>query len=292
MTFSAGADFPLHALQFLTELGATEALEEESGSFLRPATTTYYPGDNQKAGNPAPLLSAAPQTSTTHTAAHHSGGATTKAKAKPQPTGTSLAQAIAKASALADAASDLASLKEAILNFEDCPLKNTASNTVFARGNPNSRIMLIGEAPGAEEDRQGIPFCGPSGKLLDKMLRHIGLKSEDDYYISNSIFWRPPGNRQPTPDEIATCRPFVKKHISLASPSLIVLVGGVATKALLERPEGITRLRGKRIEYENDYMKQAIPAYAIFHPSYLLRQPMAKKATWQDLLAISVALSG
>jgi DNA polymerase len=146
--------------------------------------------------------------------------------------------------------------------------------------------MFVGEAPGADEDRQGVPFCGVSGQLLDKMLSFIGLARSENFYITNTLFWRPPGNRQPTPEEIEMCRPFVEKHIALVNPKLLVLVGGTATKAVLNETRGITRLRGQAFTYRNGYLDREIPVRVIYHPSYLLRTPTAKKQTWADLLDI------
>lgn len=197
--------------------------------------------------------------------------------------------AIARARELADAATTLEQLREAVLHFDGCSLKKTAHKTVFADGNPQADIMLIGEAPGAEEDRQGIPFCGSSGKLLDAMFTAIGLPREK-FYISNSIFWRPPGNRTPTPEEIAICRPFVEKHVALIKPRAVVLIGACATRALLETDTGITRLRGKTYSYQNAYLDAPVTAFAMFHPSFLLRQPAQKRLAWHDLLAIEAFL--
>ncbi len=203
----------------------------------------------------------------------------------------SLANIIAEARALADAAGDLAALEAALRGFNGCALKKTATNTVFAQGAPESRLMFIGEAPGADEDRAGVPFCGASGQLLDKMLGFIGLDRSKDFYITNTLFWRPPGNRQPTPEELEICKPFVEKHIALVNPKLLVLVGGTATKAVLGEERGITRLRGQRFTYTNRYLTQEIPVAVIYHPSYLLRQPLAKKQAWGDLLAIKANLT-
>lgn len=196
------------------------------------------------------------------------------------------AAAIAKARKLADAATTLGALKQAVMEFNGCGLKKTATNTVFADGNPESPLMAIGEAPGAEEDKQGIPFCGLSGKLLDQMFLSIG-RSREHFYITNTLFWRPPGNRQPTPEELAICEPFVQKHIALVGPKLLVLVGGTAAKSVLNNSTGITRLRGKEFSYTNPYLEgRSIPVMVTFHPSFLLRQPMQKKQAWQDMLAI------
>lgn len=203
----------------------------------------------------------------------------------------SLTAAIADARALADAATTLAELEAAVRNFTGCGLKKTATNTVFAQGVPESRVMFIGEAPGADEDRQGFPFVGVSGQLLDRMLGFIDLKRSENFYITNTLFWRPPGNRQPSSEELEICRPFVEKHIALVQPKLLVLVGGTATKALLHDTRGITRLRGQQFSYSNGYLPQPVPTHVLYHPSYLLRQPLAKKQAWADLLAIKAVLS-
>jgi DNA polymerase len=198
---------------------------------------------------------------------------------------------VAEARALADAATDLASLEAAVRGFDGCALKKTATNMVFAAGVAASRLMFIGEAPGADEDRSGVPFCGPSGQLLDRMLSFIGLNRAKNFYITNTLFWRPPGNRQPTKEELAICKPFVEKHISLINPKLLVLVGGTATASLLNDTRGITRLRGQVFAYKNDYMASEVPVHVLYHPSYLLRQPLAKKQAWADVLALKVALA-
>lgn len=202
----------------------------------------------------------------------------------------SIAAAVEEARKLADGASTLAELEAAIRGFTGCALKKTATNTVFAQGNPQSRLMFIGEAPGADEDRQGFPFVGASGQLLDLMLSFIGLKRAENFYITNTLFWRPPGNRPPTPEELEICRPFVEKHIALIDPQMLVLVGGTATKAVLNDSRGITRLRGQVFSYKNGYMSHEVPVHVMYHPSYLLRQPAAKKQAWADLLALKSAI--
>jgi uracil-DNA glycosylase family 4 len=171
--------------------------------------------------------------------------------------------------------------------FEGCELKKSAINTVFSHGNPNSEIMLIGEAPGASEDEQGIPFCGQSGKLLDNIIASVGLTRERNAYITNTVFWRPPANRKPIDEEIDACRPFVKKHIALIKPKLIIMVGSTAVESLLKVKTPITKLRGQYFDYTNEYLDgNVISATAIFHPSYLLRQPAHKKTMWFDMLKI------
>lgn len=184
----------------------------------------------------------------------------------------------------------LEKLKEDIAAFEGCPLKKTAINLVFADGNPKADIMLIGEAPGADEDRQGKPFVGMSGQLLTKAFKAAGFAREKDLYITNTVFWRPPGNRQPTPQEIQACLPFTQRHIALVNPKLIILVGGTAVKALLNKNDGITKLRGNWFEYASPYQKHPIKMTAIYHPAYLLRSPGRKKDVWFDLLRIKGAL--
>jgi len=206
--------------------------------------------------------------------------------AKPFVAMTSPSQAVAMARALADAANSLEALKQAVFSYDACALKHTAMNTVFSDGNPEATLMLIGEAPGASEDAQGIPFCGESGKLLDAMFAAIGY-DRSRFYITNSLFWRPPGNRRPTPEEVAMCLPFVEKHIALIRPKLLVLVGATAASGLLTATEGITKLRGRPHDYQNPYLDAPIPTFAIYHPSYLLRQPTQKRQAWHDLLRIN-----
>lgn len=189
---------------------------------------------------------------------------------------------IDRAQASAMAAETLPDLKAAIEAFEGCSLKNTAMNTVFSDGAPDADLMLVGEAPGAEEDRQGRPFVGVSGQLLDRMLLAIGHDRQSSY-ISNILPWRPPGNRNPTPQEIRICLPFIRRHIELVKPKVVLLVGGVSAQSLLNTSEGITRIRGTWVELDVGSFK--VPALPTFHPAYLLRQPGAKKRAWQDFLA-------
>lgn len=188
-------------------------------------------------------------------------------------------------------AKTLDELRAALDAFDGCALKQTATNLVFGDGNPAARIMFVGEAPGADEDRRGLPFVGVSGQLLDRMLGWIDLNRET-FFITNMLFWRPPGNRQPTPGEVAACLPFVERMISLVDPELLVMVGGSSAKSLLGKSEGIKRLRGRWFSYENAFMARPIPATAIYHPAYLLRSPAEKRAAWQDLLAIREKLDG
>ena len=216
--------------------------------------------------------------------------AKTKTEIKQQPTkveeDANLTINIANARKLAESATNLQELKAIVENFDGCALKNFATNTVFTDGRPDAKILLIGEAPGATEDEKGIPFCGESGKLLDKMLNTIGLDREKNIYITNTIFWRPPANRRPTPEEIKICKPFVEKHIELLSPKMIILIGGTATTALLSKKESISYIRKNYYSYTNQYLKKPIFTAALFHPAFLLRSPYKKKDTWYDLLKI------
>ena len=179
----------------------------------------------------------------------------------------------------------LAELKAFIINSNVCALKKNAIQAVIADGNPSSKVMLIGEAPGADEDKYGKPFVGRAGQLLDKMLSAIGLDRKK-VYISNVVPWRPPGNRQPTNEEILECLSFIQKHIEIISPKILILLGGTAAKALLTTSQGITKLRGKWHQYNSLNLSNPIITRAIFHPAFLLRSPGYKKPTWEDLLEI------
>ncbi len=192
----------------------------------------------------------------------------------------------AAARARAEAAASLQELEAAIAAFDGCALRRTATHTVFADGTPHAPVMVIGEAPGADEDRIGRPFVGRSGQLLDRMLAAIGLERQRNVYITNVLFWRPPGNRKPTEDEIATCLPFVWRHIALNAPEVVVLCGGTATSALLGRTEGITKLRGRWFDLAVPGLPRPIPALTTYHPSFLLRAPARKSESWRDFLEL------
>lgn len=194
-------------------------------------------------------------------------------------------QLVEDARALAERCMSLAELEEAVRAFEGCTLKRTAKNTVFADGTAGAAVMIVGEAPGGDEDRLGKPFVGVSGQLMDRMMAAIGLSREGGFYITNILFWRPPGNRTPTLAEQAMCLAFTRRHIELARPKLLVLAGGVSAKALLDTTDGIMRLRGKWVTYRLSDGTE-IPAMPTFHPAYLLRTPASKRQSWQDLLAI------
>lgn len=196
---------------------------------------------------------------------------------------------VAVASALAAGAQSLEALREALMSFDLCELKKGARSTVFADGNPQARVLVLGEAPGSEEDREGRPFVGRAGQLLDRMFAAIGLSrgapdAAASLYITNVMPWRPPGNRDPLPEEIAMMRPFVARHIALVDPDVVVLMGNTPCKAALDQT-GILRLRG---QWAEAWGKPVLP---MTHPAYLLRQPIAKREAWADLLSLKARLS-
>jgi DNA polymerase len=184
---------------------------------------------------------------------------------------------------LARAANSLAELKMALEAFEGCALKRSATNTVFADGTPLHRIMFIGEAPGRDEDRQGLPFVGRAGKLLDKMLAAVHL-DRAKVYITNVLNWRPPDNRDPSPEEAAMCLPFLRRHIELVNPEIMILLGAVSVRHVMGRSDGIMKTRGRWLEY--NVQGRMVPVMPTLHPAYLLRQPAHKKLAWRDLQAI------
>jgi len=258
-------------LAFYVEAGASEALcdapvdryaLDETAAPAAGAT----PAERQAAPKPAPLR-------------------------PPAPAALPLDDARAAESAreIASACKTLDELRIALDTFEGCPLRYTAKNLVFADGNPQARLMLVGEAPGRDEDLQGLPFVGRAGQLLDRMLAAIGL-DRSSVYIVNTLPWRPPGNRTPTPAEHAVCMPFVERHIELVAPEVLLLLGGVSAKQLLRTDTGITRLRGKWSTYNAG--GRDIPALPTLHPAYLLRQPAQKRLAWRDLQSLKARLDG
>lgn len=265
----------LELLVWLRDAGAGEALEEQpvdrfarSAAELAPDVAPARP-----ATVPAPAAALAPALP----------GAASGAASVDRP------DALAAAAAAARGAQTLAELAAAFAAFDGCELKLGARSFVFADGRPGARVMIVGEAPGRQEDEQGLPFVGPAGQLLDRMFAAIGLRRDHPdparaLYITNSVPWRPPGNRQPTDDEIALCRPFLLRHIELAAPSLLVAMGNAAVQALLGR-QGITRLRGSFHTGPG-----GLPLLPMFHPSALLRRPAWKREAWADLLTLQARL--
>lgn len=212
------------------------------------------------------------------------------APARPGAAATDISGAVAEAQRLAAAVGDLEALVAAISAFEGCPLRfeGAATQAVVFRGAANAPLMVIGEGPGADEDAQGAPFVGRAGKLLDKMLGAAGLT--DRTLITNTVFWRPPGNRTPTPAEQAICAPFLERMIALVAPRMLLLVGGASAKSLLRREEGILSLRGRWFEWRSSDESLELPAMPTLHPAFLLRQPGAKKRAWSDLLTLTERL--
>lgn len=196
-------------------------------------------------------------------------------------------QAVTAAREAARSAGSLEELRAILARFEGCNLRLTAKSLVFADGNPAGRVMFVGEAPGREEDEAGLPFVGRSGQLLDRMMKAIGL-DRTGVYIANVVPWRPPGNRTPTPQETEICRPFIARQIELADPDVLVFLGGASAAALAGTTEGITRLRGRWLDYDTG--RRRIRALATLHPAYLLRQPLQKRLAWRDFLALRRAL--
>lgn len=261
----------LHALRWQIDMGADEAIGDEPiDRFAAPPAPEMKKAENvrQSARAVRPVPQPVPQ---------------------PPSAGQATENAVTDSRNAARAATSLEELRHALENFEGCALKKTATNLVFGDGNPNAKVMIIGEAPGAEEDRRGVPFVGPSGALLDNMLASIGY-SRETVYITNILFWRPPGNRNPTTAEIAMCLPFVHRHIELVSPDALVFVGGASAKTLLDKTDGITRLRGKWYDFQIPG-GAVIPALATLHPAYLLRSPAQKRQAWRDMISLKLKLA-
>jgi DNA polymerase len=266
---------PAHAralLKWLVDAGADEALADEP--IDRFAVAAEPRGEPVRAAAPARVAPAPARPAIIET---------------PRAVVPVAAPAAARsAREVAAACSTLDELRAAVEAFEGCQLKVTAKHTVFADGHPDASVMLIGEAPGRDEDLQGLPFVGRSGHLLDRMLNAIELDRATSAYITNVIFWRPPGNRPPTSDEAAICAPFLLRHIELKQPKVLVLLGGTPVKHVLGIEEGITRTRGRWGRYVIN--GSDIPALPTFHPAYLLRQPAAKRQAWQDMLNLKLKL--
>ncbi|WP_417671876.1 uracil-DNA glycosylase [Roseibium sp.] len=197
-------------------------------------------------------------------------------------------EAVSSAREAAGAAKTLDDLKQRLSQFSGCNLRLTAKNLVFADGTPGARVMLIGEAPGRDEDLQGRPFVGRSGQLLDKMLGAIGL-DRSSVYIANIVPWRPPGNRTPTPQETEICKPFILRQIELAKPDVLVFLGAASAKSLLDVQDGIRKLRGRWMNF--DVGGRSIPCVATYHPAYLLRSPIEKRLSWRDFLSLQAKLA-
>jgi DNA polymerase len=277
MTFGANPlsrrqrEAAISLLRWYVEIGADEAIGAEPANRFAPPQAVHQ----------AESLPIAPLARPAATGAI--------AASPPKSLAESPAEAAQSARRLAASAETVAALEALIAAFEGCALKRTATNTVFADGNPAAPVMIIGEAPGADEDRIGRPFVGRAGQLLDRMLAAIGLDRRG-VTITNVVYWRPPGNRTPTTVEIASCLPFVLRHVALVGPKILVLCGGTAAGALLPQGQGITRLRGRWFDLEIPGLVDPVPTLPMFHPSFLLRAPERKREAWRDLLALRARL--
>jgi DNA polymerase len=273
-------DAVLALLEWQIAMGADEAIGETALNRLAPGPPPVQPIAGTAPAAPAmPSIVRGPAPAIVAPAVVAPPGALAE----------SLAEAAQSARRLAATADSIEALTELIAAFDDCPLKRTATNTVFMDGNPAAPVMIIGEAPGADEDRIGRPFVGRAGQLLDRMLAAIGL-DRTGVQITNVIYWRPPGNRKPTSAEIAACLPFVFRHIALSRPKVLVLAGGTAATALLPVSDGITRLRGRWFELSVPGLDAPVPTLPMFHPAFLLRTPERKREAWRDLLALKARL--
>jgi uracil-DNA glycosylase len=261
-------DAALALLRWYVAMGADEAIAVEPANRFAPAPAVA-----------APMPPAAPRPQS----------APAVAAAPPKALTESLAEAAQSTRRLAASAETVEMLAALVAGFDGCGLKRTATNTVFADGNPTAPVMMIGEGPGADEDRIGRPFVGRAGQLLDRMLAAIQLDRQG-VHITNVVYWRPPGNRTPTTAEIASCLPFVLRHIALVHPKILVLAGGTAAGALLPGGQGITRLRGRWFDLEIPGLAEPVPTLPMFHPSFLLRTPERKREAWRDLQALRARL--
>lgn len=291
MTAAAPRDLPdlRDLLAFYADAGVDEALEDTPvNRFLTPApknTPLPSPAAFQPS-RPAPAGSETRPAPQTFRATDTPAGQA----ARPASATVPDEQQAALARQLARSASSLDELRQAMATFDGCNLKSTAKNLVFADGNPEARLMLVGEAPGRDEDLEGLPFVGRSGQLLDRMLAAIGF-DRTSAYIANVIPWRPPGNRTPTPHETEICRPFIERQIELVNPQVLINLGGPSAKTLLNTGEGILRLRGNwRVHTTAGGV--AIPAMPTLHPAYLLRTPAHKRLAWRDFVEVKVKMDG
>ena len=271
----------LEALRWQIEAGADEAIGAQPLDRTAAPPTAAPRAAGGLAEAPARAPSAAP--------APDKPAPERTAQPRPPASLASASETQASAQRLAAGATSIEEIRQALEAFEGCPLKATATQLCLFDGNPQAPIMIIGEAPGAQEDRQGKPFVGPAGQLLDRMLAAIGL-DRSAVYITNLLYWRPPGNRNPTPGEIASCLPFLERQIEILRPQLLLLVGGMSAKTLLNRSEGILKLRGRWADYHHPRLPHPIPALPTLHPAYLLRQPAQKREAWRDLLSFAEAM--
>jgi len=273
------------ALKALTEFWADMGLEE-ARAFNIPRSPAQRPPATRPSA-PVRQTERPPGSLSTELAAGQAPGQFgTPAGPRPAPRRINN-NPIADARRLASAATTLAELRSAIQGFNGCDLKKAAKNTVVCDGQFDADIMIVGEAPGGEEDAQGLPFVGRAGQLLDKMLATIGLSRQENVYITNLIYWRPPGNRDPSPAEMQICAPFLTRQIELKKPKLLLTSGKFATQAMLGTEDGIMRLRGRKLLYRQEGLPAPIKCVPLLHPAYLLRRPEDKAKAWDDLRTIA-----
>jgi uracil-DNA glycosylase family 4 len=294
-------------LEWYRSMGVEAAVEAQATNWLEKGQTPparYIPAPRASTENIRGEIARPPApASAPNRPAPNNGGSTATAGPRPAytrpdaPPSVTLSDDAAEANAreAAQQAKSLEELHALLRSFDGCGLKATAKNLCFYRGAPQARVMIIGEAPGADEDRAGVPFVGRAGQLLDKMLAAIDL-SEADTHITNVVYWRPPGNRVPTPQETLICQPFLERQIRLVQPELIVTVGGAAAKLILDVKQGIMKVRGKwgamEVPAEANEAAMSVTVMPTLHPAYLLRSPGHKRQAWRDLLAIRARLDG
>lgn len=281
---------PAHAateelLRFYAEAGHDEPLSEEPADHFAESAREAA----ERANRQAQAASAGAPASNASSRRQPAAATATPARAAPPAAAVPDGEQAQRARDLAREAKTLDELREIVAAFDGCNLKFTAKSTVFSDGNPQAPLMLIGEAPGSEEDRAGLPFVGRSGQLLDRILAAIGIERATGAYIANVIPWRPPGNRDPSPLETEICRPFIERQIELAAPKVIITLGNPSTKLLLKTQTGIMRMRGSWSAYVSPSGME-VPAMPTLHPAYLLRNPAHKKLAWRDFLEVKARL--
>lgn len=261
------------ALQWHIDAGCDECIEDEPiNRFELIDSAPMMAAPQQTQAQPAVISSAAA-----------SPGVSRGTKVDPRDVDNN--QQVRSAMMLAAQAKNIDELRQALDTFEGCILKKTATNLVLSDGPENAKLMLVGEAPGAEEDRQGLPFVGPSGQLMNAILGSVGIVREEVLF-SNTVFWRPPGNRTPTTQEAAVCKPFIERMIEIVDPKILICVGAPSAHTLLGQTQGISRLRGKWFSFQTPNLSHPIDAIALFHPSYLLTTPVKKRDVWNDIRMI------
>ncbi len=272
-------------IAFYHEAGVDAVIGEKPIDRLAEDRAPALQGLNEDPPRPAATVAERERATVSHT---HTAPPSGRARAEPSQAPSAPDAAMMAARAAARSAANLDELRAILDRFEGCALRATATQLVFADGNPSARLMFVGEAPGRDEDIEGLPFVGRSGKLLDRMLAAIGLDRKS-VYISNIVPWRPPGNRTPTPQGTAICLPFTQRQIELVDPDVLVCLGNPSTQTLLTTKEGITRTRGRWFRYQTG--TREIRTMPTFHPAFLLRNPISKRLAWRDFLAIEKALA-